>query len=196
MNGYRPGRFASLHEAFPQLWALLNDYERIGRMKLLSRMNVPAVVDLDTDAEDVWSVLDASRGLGLLDQVKQMIGHQIRQIMESNGYEHVRNKPLRTSWIFSSGALYQHPDWILFYVHRNRDVFNTKRFCVALTRKLVDLSRSRSSPLDPSDWVCHRKVALPHELDFVLGAPLAEFGWNWRELCQVLQMDSYVILDD
>ena len=195
MKDYRPGRFASLHEAFPQLWSLLNDDERVGRMKLLSRMNVPAVVDLDTDAEDIWNVLDASRGIGLLDQVKQMIGHQIRQIMESNGYEHVRNKPLKTSWIFASGALYQHPDWRPFYVHRNRDVYNTKRFCVALKRKLSDLSRPRGSLLNPSDWVCHRRIALPHELDFVLGATLAEFGWNWRDLCQVLRTENYVILD-
>ena len=196
MNDYRPGRFASLHEAFPKIWALLNDDNRINRMKLLSRMNVPAVVDLDMDAEEFWSVFDESKRVGLLDQVKQMIGHQIRQIMESNGYVHVRNKPLSTSWIFASGALYQHPDWRLFYVHRNRDGFKMKSFCVSLNRNLNDLSCPENSLFNPSHWVRHRKVALPHELDFVLGAPLAEFGWNWRELCQVLHSESYVILDD
>lgn len=196
MKNYLPGRFAALHEAFPLLWPLLNDDDRIGRMKLLSRMNVPAVLVLDSAAEEVWQLLDAARRIGLLDQIKQMIGHQIRQIMESEGYEHVKNKPLNSSWIFASGAQYRHPDWNGFYVHRSRDVHTVERFCISDRRSLNDLSVPPDSPLIASDWTRYRRVCRPHELDFVLGAPLAEFSWNWRELCHEIRIEGYVVLGD
>ena len=198
MIEYDPGRYASLHDAFPLLWTVLNEEERVSQMELASRLNSPAVSVLDIGAEDVWEVLEAAKRLGLLNQVKQMIGHQIRQIMESRGYEHVRNKPLSTSWIFASGAVYRHPSWTMLYVHKKRlrSTDENARYCVASKRSLSDLRIPHDSPLVPSEWVRYRKVARRRELDFVMDAPLSDFGWRWRNLCDKVRADGFVILYD
>ena len=149
---YSPEKFRTTYEQFPELWDLLSSDEMIGSMKRLSRRAVPAIAALDTDAEPVWQVLEEARQESplLYDQVKRMIGHMVRQIMESPlvGYEHVRNVPF-TSWIFSTGARYRDPAWRRWiYVHRNRDPVGEEMFCLAKTKSLSDLYNPPSNISD------------------------------------------------
>ncbi len=46
-------------------------------------MTVPAVVVLATTAHDIRQVLNEAGSIRLHDRLKQVIGHQIRQIMDS-----------------------------------------------------------------------------------------------------------------
>lgn len=39
----------------------------------------------DIDAERLWSNLDHARSRGELDQIKQMLGHQLGQILDTLG---------------------------------------------------------------------------------------------------------------
>ena len=190
---YRPGRFAELHRQYPQVWRWLCDPGMAERMKALSRRGLPAVTALDIDAEPVWSALEVARDHGEEDQVKQMVGHQIRQIMEFHGYRKYGSKRIWTSWIFASGSVYRHPEWRRLYVHRPRYPDNVERYCVAAKRKLSTLP---NPPSNCSEWVPYRMCRTRSELNFVLQGNLDDdFGLEWRNLRREVADRGYVVLE-
>ncbi len=190
---YRPGRFTSLHKQYPQIWEALNEPQFVAMMKILSRRGVPAVSALDMEAETVWENLEIARSRGDENQVKQMIGHQIRQIMSFEGFRKVDGKPIRTSWIFSWGGVYVRPEWHSLYVHRNRNIGDIDTHCISKKRILMSL------PIPPSNcakWVPYRMCRTRRELNFVLEGSLDDdFGWTWKNLCQAIDTEGYAILN-
>lgn len=189
---YRPGRFAGLHDQYPQIWKFLNAEVVVSRMKILSRQGVPAVSALDIEAEVVWDALASARHRGQEDQVKQMIGHQIHQIMVSSGFLKDGGKSIRTSWIFGYGGFYQDPEWHRFYVHRNRDQDNPEMYCISSKRQLPTLP---NPPPNCYQWVPYRLCCTRRELNSVLDGNLDDdFGKNWQELQRVVGEQGYVIL--
>ena len=189
---YDPGRYRGIHKAFPQVWHALCDQGVVERMKLLSRRRVPAIAALDIDAQQVWTVLENARDLGKEDQVKQMIGHQTRQIMESEGFVKSVGKPIPNSWIFTWGMVYRRPEWRWLCVHRNKN--REDQYCVSVKRRLSSL---RHPPVSCSKWTFYRMCATKRELNFVLAANLEDdFGWTWRSLCREVRENGYVTLND
>lgn len=189
---YHPGRFAGLHAQYTKVWEFLNTPGIVERMKILSRHGVPAVAALDIEADVVWDALKKARPRGQEDQVKQMIGHQIHQVMKSVGYRKIGGKTLRTSWIFTYGSFYRHPEWHRLYVHRNRDLDDPEAYCVAAKRQLSTLP---TPPPNCSRWVSYRMCRNRDELNFVLDGNLDdEFGKNWQDLQSEVSERGYVIL--
>lgn len=189
---YRPGRFASLHKQYPRIWKALNEPQCVAMMKILSRRGIPAVSALDMEVELVWENLELARSRGDENQVKQMIGHQIRQIMASEGFRKVDGKPVRTSWIFSWGGVYVRPEWHSLYVHRNRNIGDPDTHCISKKRILLSLP---NPPSDCAKWVPYRMCQTRRELNFVLEGNLDDdFGWSWRNLCDTINENGYVIL--
>ena len=189
---YRPGRFARLHEQYPQIWEALIEPQFIAMMKVLSRRGVPAVSALDMEAELVVKSLETARLRGDENQVKQMIGNQIRQIMASEGFRKVEGKPVRSSWIFSWGAVYVRPDWYSLHVHRNRNIGDLDTHCISKKRILLSLQHP---PSNCAKWVPYRLCQTRQELNFVLEGNLDDdFGWSWRSLCETVDLNGYVIL--
>lgn len=192
MIEYRPGRFTLVHDRYPQVWQTLNDANVVARMKILSRRGVPAVSALDIDAERLWNVLEQARRSAEEVQVKQMVGHQTRQIMESVGYQKIGSKPIRTSWIFTSGAVYRHPEWNRLYIHRIKESDGPDVFCIANKKRLTSLAKT---PPQIARWILYRTFYTRRELNFVLNANLDnDLGWTWKKLCRAIEIDGYVIL--
>lgn len=189
---YRHGRFVELHAQYPKVWEFLNTLGIVERMKILSRHGIPAVSALDIEAEVVWDALKIARERGQEDQLKQMIGHQIHQIMKSVGYRKIGGKPLRTSWIFTYGSFYRHPEWHRLYVHRNRDLGDPEAYCIAAKRQLATLE---TPPPNCSRWVSYRMCCSRDELNFVLDANLDDdFGKNWQDLQSEVSERGFVVL--
>ena len=192
---YRPGNFAGLHDTYPKVWEAVRDPRAVERMKILSRRGSPAIMAFDIDAELLWSTLESARERGELDHVKQMTGHQVRQIMESVGYRKILDsRPIRTSWIFASGAVYRKREWRQrLYVHRKRDVNAPEAYCIASKRQLSALS---NPPPSCSTWIPYRMCRTRKELNFVLDANLDDdFGWSWKNLCDAVAERGYVVLE-
>ena len=187
LKPYDAGRYAILHTRFSRMWPELNDPCVIARMKMLSRRGVPAVAALDIDAEIIWQELRNAAAMGFADRVKQMIGHQVRQIMTREGYRKTSVKPLPTSWIFASGAVYRLDAWRTVYLHRNRDVDSEHPYCVTNRRRLP-------SSLYPEQWVFYRQCSMQHELEFALNEELSEYDWSWTNLCDEVQDNGFTIL--
>lgn len=84
-----------------RLWEFLNETENFIRMETATFLNRPAVEALAP------SLLDRFGGKVREDQVKRMIGHMVRQIMDSSGYE-VRSFGVKIrSGLFKQGTRYQ-----------------------------------------------------------------------------------------
>lgn len=193
---YRPGRFAGLHDSYPQVWETVCDQKTVERMKILSRRGLPAVIAFDIDAELLWNTLETARQNGEFDQVKQMTGHQVKQMMEAVGFRKVVDgRPIRSSWIFASGAVYRKQEWRQpLYIHRNRDIETPTTYCIAAKRRLSALA---NPPQQCSMWVYYRMCRTRRELNFVLEGNLDEdFGWNWKNLCATVTQKGYVVLED
>ena len=195
---YNPGQFLSFYEKFPRLWDLLNSDEMIARMKALSRRGVPAVAAIETDAEPIWKILETARRESpkVFNQTKRMIGHMIRQVMESPqvGYRYVGTVSF-DSWIFSSGGRYRDPAWGRWiYVHCSPNVHGRDSYCLARTKHLSNLEEQPNP--GQSSWTYHRRCACQHELEFILDGSLSDWNLTWEELCREIRETGYVLLDD
>jgi hypothetical protein len=104
---YRPERFSSTYDGTngKEIWAFLIKLENMVRMETATYLSRPA-------AEALSPQLFAEFGEEIkLDRMKQMVGHMIRQIMESRGYQVDRGN-VRISNpdnIFSSATRYTFP---------------------------------------------------------------------------------------
>jgi hypothetical protein len=102
-SDYKPGPFAKSFDRppGPEIWAYLNLERTIGKMEAASFLTRPAVEPLAPDLlEEFGSEI-------LQDGYKQMIGHMVRQVMETQGYAIVR-RDIRIfgNVVFSTGACY------------------------------------------------------------------------------------------
>lgn len=191
---YRPRPVETkLFAKYDALWNCdhLRDPKAISRMKMASRQGRPAVTALDIDCEDVWRILESAAENGELNEVKKMIGSMVKQIMEAEGYVPSTggNRATPSSWIFTSGTLFRHPNWRNFYVHRSKDQTSGREFCISRKRYLSSLQYFDNHDHKCGDWVYHRKCRSRHELIFVLGGTLREFvggnrnePMNWNKL--------------
>lgn len=104
MLNYQPARFASTYKAEngPAIWTFLNEPENIIRMETATYLSRPAVEPLSPYLLDRFS--DAVRK----DRLKQMIGHMVRQLLESRGYRVDRNnvRITRDGNMFASATRY------------------------------------------------------------------------------------------
>lgn len=105
MLRYEPGRFIGTYESSngAAVWRFLNQADNIVRMETASYLGRPA-------AEPLSPGLVARFGPAIgEDRLKQMVGHMIRQILESRGYRLDRGnvRITREGNIFSSATRYR-----------------------------------------------------------------------------------------
>lgn len=79
---YRPDRFAATYRQYDgeRLWRWLNQPRQIEIMETASYLRRPAVEALSPHLQQAFGTL-----IGAL-VVRQMVGHMVRQIMESRGH--------------------------------------------------------------------------------------------------------------
>ena len=105
LPAYRPDQFETLYhrEAGPDLWAFMQDPETVLRMEVASYLCRPAV-------EPLSPTLLARFGQTVRrKEIKQMIGHMARQVLEHRGYQLDRSgvKIRKPGNIFYSGSKYR-----------------------------------------------------------------------------------------
>ncbi len=82
-------------------------------MKVACDLGQPAVVGIE---EELLIVLGKDI---LIDRVKQMVGHMVRQVMEKEGFVIDQGDVKIHSVPFSKGTRYKRPDWHPVHVFRN-----------------------------------------------------------------------------
>lgn len=101
---YQAENFSGLFRAAfaPDLWLYLRRPETVLAMEVATKLRKPAVEAIGDDLiRDFGTVVQQNR-------VKQMIGHMVRQIMESRGYIlDAQRVPCRFDSLFSSGSRYK-----------------------------------------------------------------------------------------
>ncbi len=107
MNVYRPDKFEGLYreQRGPELWAFLHEPESILRMEVASQLGRPAVEALSPALSSRFGARVASK------PIRQMIGHMVRQVLETRGYLLDRNnvRIARLGNLFFSGSRYLDP---------------------------------------------------------------------------------------
>lgn len=101
--------YKGLHTRYPEIWRYLNEPEVVIRMEEISP-NEPAVMALNFNDEPIMARLMPEQVTGDEDRIRRMIGNQIRQIMERNGWEKTEGHPKSTkgkSPFFVKGACYR-----------------------------------------------------------------------------------------
>ena len=104
MLDYHAARFASTYEGENgrAIWTFLNEADNVVRMETATYLSRPAVEPLSP------YLLDRFGDTGRQDRLKQMIGHMVRQLLESRGYRVDRNnvRITREGNIFASATRY------------------------------------------------------------------------------------------
>lgn len=127
MLTYRPEKFASLYdsELGQRIWTFLTRDDNVARLETASELGKPAVEGIEEQ------LLTDFREEVLVDRVKQMVGHMVRQILEQRDWVLDQTDVKLQSVPFSKAARYRRPDWITFHAFRNtkdpRDVVITDR---------------------------------------------------------------------
>ena len=105
MLRYEPGRFVGTYESSngAAVWRFLNQADNIIRMETASYLGRPAAEPLSPGLVVRFGAVIGE------DRMKQMVGHMIRQILESRGYKLYRSnvRITRGDNIFSSATRYQ-----------------------------------------------------------------------------------------
>ncbi|RTL94238.1 hypothetical protein ABWH97_08995 [Nitratireductor sp. ac15] len=127
MFAYTPEKFSSLYESRlgQRIWEFLTQPENVARLETASGLSKPAVEGIEEQ------LLEEFREEILVDRVKQMVGHMVRQLMEQQGWVLDQSDVKVQSVPFSKAARYRRPEWITFHAFRNtsdpRDVAITDR---------------------------------------------------------------------
>jgi len=99
------------------LWAFLNEEGTITRLKTATALSRPAVEGIE---EELLERFEADVDDILADRNKQMIGHMVRQVMESLGYViDMQNVKIMNGAPFSRATRYKLPDDMTFHVFAN-----------------------------------------------------------------------------
>lgn len=103
MQDYIPMQFARDYDTDlgRELWKTLNNDVVVARMETASDLDQPALKPV----EDI--LLAQFDEQVLADRTKQMIGHMVRQVMESRGYEHVTTDVRLNSVPFYKASRYR-----------------------------------------------------------------------------------------
>lgn len=104
---YQAGSFSDVYntELGKDVWDYLNDDRIKSKMQLATDLGFPAVEGVGNDL--FYKFPSVYRN----DRYKQMIGHMIKQIMESLGYSHYKkNIKCTKQRLYSNGSVYQKID--------------------------------------------------------------------------------------
>lgn len=172
MFAYNPEKFASLYASHlgQRLWAFLTRPDNVARLETASELSKPAVEGIEEQ------LLAEFREEVLVDRVKQMVGHMVRQILEQQGWVLDQADVKVKSVPFSKAARYRRPDWLTFHAFRNtsdpRDVAITDR---------------RQNAVLPADarWTYYATFASP------LKAAVAFGVGDIRQLRQIVHADGF-----
>lgn len=96
-----------------QLWVFLNQPEIIGRMETATDLGQPALQAIEDQ------LLATFGDAVLANRIKQMIGRMVRQIMESDGYEHVTSDVRLNSVPFYKASRYRRRDQAMVYLFKS-----------------------------------------------------------------------------
>lgn len=133
INEYAAGTFQALAESplGRDLWQFLNEPLTTARMETATDLGKPAVTGIEEQLLDDFGerVID--------DRVKQMVGHMVRQVMESLGYQVEQRNVTIGSALFSKGTRYGRPDWQRLHVFRSSA--NARELCFADSRDTASL---------------------------------------------------------
>jgi hypothetical protein len=109
---YEPGTFKDVFETpmGHDVWDFLTTEKSICKLTLTSDLDYPAVEGI---GDDLFNHFDKAIRE---DRYKQMIGHMIRQILEKNGYNHVKHSiKCSKQKLFSNGSKYKKIETKLSY---------------------------------------------------------------------------------
>jgi len=112
---YQAGRFASTADTplGRSLWEFITDDETLLAMEVASDLGQPAVAGIEE------RLLEKFGEAILPDRIKQLIGHMVRQAMESRGFIVDQNDVKLNSVPFSKATRYRKPDWQTLHVFRS-----------------------------------------------------------------------------
>ena len=127
-KNYAAGPFRPLAETElgQQLWGFLNEDQVIVRLETATDLGKPAVTGIE------GPLLCRFREKVVGDRIKQMVGHMVRQVLESRGYCLQQRNVIINSALFSKGTRYSRPEWHRLHVFRNTE--DPPELCVAGTR--------------------------------------------------------------
>ena len=132
-NEYSAGTFRALAESplGRSLWQFLNEPLTMTRMETATDLGKPAVSGIEEPLLNEFGerVVD--------DRVKQMVGHMVRQVMESLGYQMEQHNVTIGSALFSKGARYGRPDWQRLHVFRSSA--DARELCFSDSRDTASL---------------------------------------------------------
>ena len=130
---YDAGTFQALADTSlgRRLWKFLNKQLTIACMEVATDLGKPAVTGIEE------KLLDSFRKDVVDGRVKQMIGHMVRQVMESNGYRIEQRNVTIGSALFSKGTRYGRPDWQRLHVFRSSA--NGRKLCFTDSRDTAGL---------------------------------------------------------
>jgi len=115
MYSYNPETFSTLY-ASPlgqRIWSFLIRPEIVARLGTASELGKPAVEGIEEQ------LLETFREDILVDRVKQMVGHMVRQIMEHDGWILDQAEVKVQSVPFIKAARYRRPDWSTLHAYKN-----------------------------------------------------------------------------
>lgn len=156
MFAYNPEKFASLYktELGQRIWAFLTRAENVARLETASQLSKPAVEGIEEQ------LLEAFREEVMVDRVKQMVGHMVRQILEQRDWVLDQSDVKVQSVPFSKAARYRRPDWITFYAFRN----------ASDPRDVAITDRRQNAPLpDDVRWTYYATFASPLQASVAFG---------------------------
>ena len=104
MNDYRPDSFRDLAETRlgRDLWAFVNQDVAVARLEVASDLGHAAVAGIGK------LLLEGFPNDVTEDRVKQMIGHMVRQVMESRGYRIEEQHVAVPTPLFATGSRYRY----------------------------------------------------------------------------------------
>jgi hypothetical protein len=131
MNLYNPDKFKSLYQTALglKLWEFLNEDLTVSRLIAFSEADRPAVQGIEE------ALLERFGNEVCEDRVKQMIGHMVRQVLESRGWVIDQQNVNVFSVPFIKATRYRRLDRCKFFVFRSsKDV---RSLCLTKSRSVT-----------------------------------------------------------
>jgi hypothetical protein len=131
MNLYNPDKFKSLYQTAlgQELWAFLNEDLTVSRLVAFSEADRPAVQGIEE------ALLNRFGNEVCEDRVKQMIGHMVRQVLESRGWVIEQQNVNVFSVPFIKATRYRRLDRCRFFVFRRST--DARNLCLTKSKSAV-----------------------------------------------------------
>ncbi|HEX4709701.1 hypothetical protein [Phenylobacterium sp.] len=130
-----------------RLWLFLNRDDVVARMETATDLGQPALQAVEDQ------LLETFGEAVLADRIKQMIGRMVRQVMETNGFEHVTSDVRLNSVPFYKASRYRRRDQAMVYLFKSSS--DPRDMAVSATRN-PDLPA-----LDQGRWVFVNALSSP-----------------------------------